>query len=73
MTKAEFLLKVPDIINHTAHGYGELEIVSDKMGEKCVCYRHKDSTASGGNFAPTWNELYGKVMRYLRDGGYIEP
>lgn len=70
MTKQEFLLKVPDILNHRSHGYAELEIVCFKKNEKGVCYRHKNNLASGGNFAPTWEELYGKIMKYHKDNNY---
>lgn len=70
MTKDEFLLKVPGILNHRAHGYGELEIIYDTKTEKGTCYRHKNNLASGGNYAPSWNELYEKVMKYLTDNRY---
>lgn len=71
MTRIEFLEKVPDIINHKAHGYGELEVICDTKFKKWVCYRHKNGTASGGNHASTWDLLYEKVMEYLKNSGYI--
>lgn len=72
MTKVEFLSKVPDIINHSAHGYGVLEILSDTQGEKGICYRHKDKVASGGNYASTWEELYIKVIKYLKESVCVQ-
>ncbi|SFO75093.1 hypothetical protein SAMN05428949_6471 [Chitinophaga sp. YR627] len=71
MTKSEFLLRVPDIINDSEHGYGELEIVSNTKGAKGVCYRHKDNLASGGNYAASWDQLYIKIMEYLKNRGCV--
>jgi hypothetical protein len=71
MEKREFLLKVPDIIEHSTRGYGELEVVVDNVNLKCVCYRHRDKTASCGTYAPSWKELYNKLSGYLIKEGYM--
>lgn len=72
MTKSEFLRSTPDIIHHNTWGYGELEIVIDKEGRKGACYRHKDNTASGGNYGKNWMKVHKKITAYLKSGGYIQ-
>jgi hypothetical protein len=72
MTRLEFLTKVPGIIDHNAHGYGELEIVVDKPQKKGVCYRHKDNTASCGTYAPSFEELFDKFSDRLKNQGYLK-
>lgn len=71
MTKLEFRTKVPGIINHEVHGYGELEIVADLPQKKGVCYRHKGNIASCGTYAPSFAELFGKFSSRLKSLGYI--
>jgi hypothetical protein len=72
MTKLEFLTKVPGIINHEAHGHGELEIVVDSLQKKGVCYRHKDNTASCGTYAASFAELFDKFSGRLKTQGYMK-
>lgn len=72
MTKGDFLSKIPDIINHKAWGYGELEIIVDNKEQKGICYRHKDKTASCGTYGATWNEVFDSLSKYLSEEGYWE-
>jgi hypothetical protein len=65
MTKGKFSLQIPDIIHHKSWGYGELEIIVDKVAEKGVCYRHKDGTASFGTFGKDWLEVYIQLTKRL--------
>ena len=71
MTKREFLGALPDFIEHKVHGYGELEIVSDDE-IKTACYRHKSNLASGGNSGNSWEEVFLKISRFLKDIGYYD-
>lgn len=72
MTKSEFLNSVPDIIDHTTWGYGQLEVVADTKQKKGVCYRHKNNTASRGTYGADWLEVHTKLIDYLEKGGYIK-
>ncbi len=65
MTKREFLLGIPEIIEHPASGYGELEITVDKPDKKGVCYRHRDNTASYGTYGKSWLEVYERLNSFL--------
>lgn len=57
MTKSEFLQKMPSSISHKTWGWGELEIIVDKQGQKGICYRHEDKTASYGTYGSNWEEV----------------
>ena len=72
MTKADFLVSVPDIIEHKTWGYGELEICADSKNNKGAGYRHKDNTSSCSTFGTTWLEVSEKLRNHLRSEGYIE-
>jgi hypothetical protein len=72
MTKFEFLLKVPDTIEHKTLGFSELEIISDKEKRKGVCYRHKNKTASYNTYGSTWFDVYIKLSNNLIKEGYIK-
>jgi hypothetical protein len=67
MTKYEFILSVPDIIEHKSSGYGELEFIIDKKNEKGVCYRHRNKTASFGTYGKDWKEVYEALIISLRE------
>lgn len=71
MTKAEFLKSVPDIIEHNAWAYGELEIITDNSSQKSVCYRHKDKTASFGTHGIDWLDVHDQLRTNLLKLGYI--
>lgn len=73
MTKTEFLLQIPGVIEHQAWGYGELEIVSDNEQDKGVCYRHPHSnSASYGTYGRTWKEVYDSLHKHLIEMGHIK-
>lgn len=72
MTKFEFLLKVPDIIEHKTLGFAELEIISDVEEKKEVCYRHKDKKASHRTYGSTWSDVYTKLSSDLIKEGYMK-
>ena len=65
-------MSLPDIIDHKTWGYAELEILADTLGNKGVCYRHKDHSASGGTYGSTWLEVYQKLKSYLEKEGYMD-
>jgi hypothetical protein len=71
MTKMEFILSVPDIIEHKSWGYGELEFITDDVHEKGVCYRHRDNTASFGTYGKDWAEVYTALTQTLKQAGCI--
>lgn len=70
MNKDEFLRSVPSYINHKS-GYAVLEIAQNSRGRKGVCYRHLDHTASGGTYGANWFEVYEKLIKYLKEEGYM--
>lgn len=72
MTKFEFLLKVPDIIEHRTLGFAELEVVSEGEKSKKVCYRHKNKKASYLTSGSTWVDIYDKLSGSLIKEGYMK-
>ena len=71
MTKTDFILSVPNIIEHKSWGYGELEFITDKKNEKGVCYRHRDKTASFGTYGKDWTEVYSALIKTLKEAGCV--
>lgn len=65
MTRAQFLLALPESIEHPNWGYSELEIISDDE-VKGACYRSREKFASGGNYGKSWGEVFIKMHKYLK-------
>lgn len=70
MTKSEILSMLPDIIMHPAHGYAELEILSDKRDDKGLCYRHKNNSTSYGTYGKSWQIIFDDLGPSLVDDGF---
>ena len=70
MTKDEFLFLTPSNIYHKMFGYGELELATNTLNVKSVCYRHIDQTIYCEFSAKTWAFVYQKLMKYLRREGF---
>ena len=70
MTKLEFRTKVPGIIDHKAHGYGELQIFDSPQGKRAL-YRHNDNTTSHASYASSFAELFEKISGLLKKEGHI--
>jgi hypothetical protein len=71
MTITEIWRRLPDTINHPTQGYAELEIIVDKLNDKGICYRHRNNSASYGNYGSTWNEVFNKLGPFMVERGYI--
>lgn len=71
MTKFEFLLKVPDFIEHKTLGFAELKIISDSEMRKEVCYSHEDEKCSYHISGSTWSDVYIKLSDDLIKDGYM--
>ncbi len=67
MTKEEFFKSAPGLIEHTSWGFGNLEITAESKNNKGVCYRHNDNTASGGTYGTSWDEVYSKLLNYIKN------
>lgn len=62
----------PHSIEHPTWGYGKLEVIVQRRDLKGVCYRHPSKLASYGTYGPTWQEVYDRLMPYLREQGQMK-
>lgn len=67
MTKKDFLLSVPPLIDHLSHGLGRLTVVSNGRNDKAASYKHSDGTSSFGACAPTWLEVSQWIANSLKE------
>ena len=73
MTKQEFLLKVPHVIQLRGWGIAKIEIAADNSQKKGVCYRHtKKQTATCGAYGTSWTEVHQKLIRHLMEHGLYD-
>jgi len=70
MNRKEIWSRLPDIIDHPSHGYGELEIVVDNENDKGLCYRHENGTASFGTYKTSWQKIFDDLGPWMQEKGY---
>ena len=66
MTKQEFIMLLPETIQHPTWGLGTLEIVSDTVLKKFALYRHNDDSTSYWSFGNSWEETYEMMHVYFK-------
>lgn len=71
MTGDEFISQVPAKIEHQQFGYGELQL-SETDGIKGAWYRHEGSKVSGSGFGKSWDEVYDKLSKFLKEEGLMK-
>ena len=72
MTRDEFVSQLPPTIDHRLFGPGELRMLSDVDDMKGAWYYHENSSTRGAILGDSWEDVYHKLSRYLKQQGLIK-